>query len=73
MERSLSRKMKTEKIEVTFIRRAKKTMEDVFVHLVEKQRTANVENQNSVQVNDLTKSFGGFTAVDQVKLFHPKR
>ncbi len=42
MERSLSRKMKTEKIEVTFIRRAKKTMEDVFVHLVEKQRTANV-------------------------------
>ncbi len=31
------------------------------------------ENQNSVQVNDLTKSFGGFTAVDQVKFFHPKR
>ena len=41
LERSLTRKMKTEKIEVTFIRRAKKTMEDVFVHLVEKQRTSN--------------------------------
>ena len=41
LERSLSQKMKTEKIEVTFIRRAKKTMEDVFVHLVEKQRTSN--------------------------------
>ncbi len=42
LERSLSQKMKSEKIEVTFIRRAKKTMEDVFVHLVEKQRTLNV-------------------------------
>ena len=40
-ERNLSKKMKFEKIEVTFIRRAKKTMEDVFVHLVEKQRTSN--------------------------------
>ena len=41
LERNLSRKMNFEKIEVTFIRRAKKTMEDVFVHLVEKQRTSN--------------------------------
>jgi ABC-2 type transport system ATP-binding protein len=30
------------------------------------------ENQNSVLVNDLTKSFGGFTAVDQVNFTIPK-
>jgi len=30
------------------------------------------ENQNSVLVNDLTKSFGGFTAVDQVTFSIPK-
>jgi ABC-2 type transport system ATP-binding protein len=40
-ERTLSRMMKKEDIEVSFIRQAKKTMEDVFVHKVEKQRVAN--------------------------------
>lgn len=42
VERELQRDMKKQKIQVAFMRRAKKTMEDVFVHLVEKQRATHV-------------------------------
>ncbi len=38
MERTLLKKMKGAGLEIMFIRPAKKTMEDVFVHLVEQQR-----------------------------------
>jgi len=42
LEHSLSKDMKAQNVDVSYIREAKSTMEDVFIHLVEKQRVANV-------------------------------